>query len=264
MGGSLIMSSEPVILPIWYDYSSRKSLLTYWGEKDVTPEGPQSIVSLCKTAGLKQCFGVSTNFHVFLEAWKSCKEAGIQFSFGLEMTLCDDATIHTEESLINEHKVIIFALNSAAYQDLIRLYTACHSKVENRYHMQRFDCKQLTQYWTDNLLLAIPFFDSFIHINTMRYKAAIMPSFPVGPVIFRETNSGLPFASIIDDALDTYNSDGPREEVRVKTIYYEKYADFEAYITDRARRQRANFNKPNLDYMCSPHFCFEDWQALTK
>lgn len=252
------------ITPIFYDHSSKRSLLTYWGEKDVTPEGPQSIISLCKKAGLKQCVGVSTNFHTFLEAWKGLKENGIQFCFGIELILCEDATAHTEDSLAAEHKAIIFASNSAAYEDLIRLYTACHANIANRYHVQRFDYKQLRQYWTNNLKVAIPFFDSFIHVNTLRYRANVVPDLPVAPVIFREVDSGLPFAHLIDRALDRFNPNGEMEEIRVKTIYYEKYVDFEAYITERARHKRASFNKPQLDYMCSPRFCFEDWERLIK
>lgn len=250
------------VLPVFYDHSSRRSLLTYWGAKDVTPEGPQSIIELCKKASLKRCFGVSTNFHTFLEAWKGCKEAGIQFCYGLELTLCDDAAVHAEESLRTEHKVLVFMRNSAAYEDLIRLYTAVHANQANRYYVQRADCRLLAQYWTANLELVLPFFDSFIHANTLRYGANIVPSFPVKPVIFREVNSGLPFASLIDAALDRYNGDRSHEEVRVKTVYYDRYADFEPYIAERARHKRASFNKPNLDFMCSPRFCFEEWEAL--
>jgi hypothetical protein len=251
------------VVPIFYDHSSRKSLLTYWNAKDTVPGAPQSIVGLCKSAGLKECFGVSTNFHTFLEAWKNLKEEKISFRFGLQLTLCDDAKVHTDDSLKNEHKVIVFMKNSNAYVDLIRLYTACASDPTNRYYLQRFDCKQLKQHWTDNLLLAIPFFDSCIHANMLRYGASIVPDFPVKPMIFREVDSGVPFASLIDKALDLYNADGSHEEVKTKTIYYEKKDDLEAYITERARKARGSFSKPNLNYMCSPRFCFEEWKELT-
>lgn len=250
------------ILPIWKDHSSRRGLLTYWSTKDVTPEGPQSIIQLCKKASLKRCVGISTNFHTFLEAWKGLKQEGIQFCFGLQLTLCDDVADHSEASLKSEHKVLVFMRNSAAYEDLIRLYTACHANQINRYYIQRFDCKSLAQHWTANLELVIPFFDSFIHANTLKYGASIVPAFPVKPTLFRETNSGVPFAPLIDAALDRFNVTKDHEEVKVKTICYEKYDDFEPYITERARHKRATFNKPNLDHMCSPRFCFEDWETI--
>ena len=253
--------SEPII-PLFYNDSSRKSLMTYWTEKESTAEGPPSIVSLCKKAGLKQCFGVSTNFHSFLEGWKNLKAEGIQFCFGLQLTLCDDAKVHDQASLTNEHKIIVFAKNSQAYFDLIRLYTACASDQTNRYYIQRFDCKQLAKFWTDNMILALPFFDSFVHVNLLGYGASRVPDFPVKPVLFREVSSGIPFASLVDRGLDRYNQNKQCEEIRTKTIYYEKRDDFDAYITERARRQRGSFNKPNLDYMCSPHFCFESWKEL--
>lgn len=250
------------VLPIWYDHSSRKSILTYWEAQDCTPEGPQSIIELCKGLGLKQCYGVSNNFHTFLEAWKGCKAAGIEFRFGLEIWLCDDAKVHTEESRRNEHKVIVFAKNSAAYKDLIKLFSACHADQTNKYYIQRFDCRQLKQYWTENLMLALPFFDSFLHANTLRHGASIIPDFPAKPVIFREQGSGIPFAGLIDAALDVYNVDGGHEEVATKTIYYAKRADLDAYITYRVIQNRTSFNVPNLDFMCSPHFSVESWKEL--
>lgn len=250
------------IVPLFYDHSSRKSLLTYWPAKDVTPEGPQSIIELCKRAGLKKCFGVSTNFHTFLEAWKGCKEAGIQFCFGLELLMCNDAKAHTDESRRSEHKIIVFMRNSEGYRDLIRIFTACHGDITNKYYVQRFDYQQLNPLWTDNLMLAAPFFDGFIHRNALGFGANIVPHMPVKPVLFREMNTGVPYAHLIDAALDVYAKGDEYEQVKTKTIYYEKREDLAAYITYRAIQSRSTFNVPNMDFMCSPRFCFEEWEEL--
>lgn len=254
--------AEGSILPIFYDHSSRRATLTYWPAKEVTPGGPQSIIELCKRAGLSQCFGVSTNFHTFLEAWKGCKDAGLHFCFGLELVMCNDAKLHTEESRASEHKIIVFMRNTAGYEDLIKLYTACHGNAENKYYRQRFDYPQLNALWTDNLLLAVPFFDSFLHRNILGYGSHIVPHMPVNPILFREVATGVPFASLIDAALDNYCRAGDHEQVRTKTIYYEKREDFAAYITYRAIQARTTFNVPNMDFMCSPRFCFEEWEEL--
>ena len=252
------------IVPIWADHSTRRSLLTYWPEKDTKPHGPQSIISLAKKAGLKQCFGISNNFHTFIEAWKGLKDAGIQFCFGLELIMVQDAKIHTEETLRQEHKILIFAKNAQAYKDLIKIYSACHSDKDNRYYVQRFDYKRLNALWTDNLMLVMPFFDGFLHKNTLVHGANIIPDMPVKPLIFREVDSGIPFAGLIDAAIDRFNANKDHEEVRTKTIYYEKRADFEAYTVLRSIQNRGSFDSPKVDFLCSPRFCFEEWERISK
>ncbi len=256
------MSDKPIAL--FYDHSTRRSLLTYWSEKETKPGGPQSIISLCKKAGLKQCFGVSNNFHTFMEAWKGLKEAGIQFCFGLELVMVQDAKIRTDETLRQEHKIIIFARNAAGYKDLIKIYSACHSDEDNFYYLQRFDYKQLKPLWTDNLMLVMPFWDGFLHKNTLVYGANIIPDLPVKPTLFREIASEVPFARYIDRAVDRFNIAKDHEEIKIKTIYYEKRADFEAYTVFRSIQNRGTFNCPNINFMCSPQFCFESWEELSK
>lgn len=250
------------IIPLFYDHSCGRSLLTFWPEKDTKPDGPQSIISLCKKAGLKQCYAVSTNFHTFIEGWKELKAEGIQLCFGLELVMVEDAKIHTEESRRAEHKIIAFAKNPTALNDLFKISTACHSDITNRYYLHRFDYKQLKPLWTDNLMLVVPFWDSFLHRNTLTYGANIVPEMPAKPVLFREVNSGVPYASLIDAAIDRFNQQRDHEEVKIKTIYYPKREDFEAYTVFRAIENRSSFNSPNLDYMCSPRFCFEEWEEL--
>lgn len=256
------MSRE--IIPLFYDHSCGRGILTFWSQKDTKPDGPQSIISLCKKAGLKQCYFASNNFHTFIEAWKGLKDAGIQLCFGLELIMTEDANVHTDESRRSEHKILIFASNSAAYKDLIRIYTACHADMTNKYYVHRFDYKQLAPLWTDRLTLVVPYWDSFLHKNTLAYGANIVPQMPAHPVLFREVNSGVPYAGLLDAAIDRFNAQSDHEEVAIKTVYYEKREDFEAYTTFRAIENRSSFNMPNVDFLCSPRFCFEEWEELSK
>jgi DNA polymerase III alpha subunit len=257
------MSNSP-ILPLFYSHSTRRSILTYWTEKESTEGGPASIIQLCQKAGLKECYGISTNFHDYLEAWKNLKAKGINFRFGLELKMCENAKEKTEESRKSEHKIVIWMKNSNGYKDLCKIYSACHTNVDNRYYTQRFDYQQLNPMWTDNLMLSLPFFDSFLFVNSMKFGASIVPQMPTKPVIFREVNSGLPFDAIIQEAINRYNKGSEFEEVKTKTIYYEKYTDFDSYITYRAIQNQSTFNVPNLDFMSSPNFCFEDYMALNQ
>ncbi len=259
------MSSNTEVLPLFYDHSNiGKSLLHYWPIKETKIEGPQSIVGLCKKAGLTKCVGISRNFYTFMEAWKNLKAEGIQLCFGLELTMTDDAKIHTPESIMSEHKIVVFAKNPVGYQDLIKMSTACHGDVTNHYYVQRFDWAQLTKYWTDNLTLVIPFWDGFLHRNALTYGANIVPAFPAKPTLFRETGSGVPYASFIESALNRFNAQGEYTEVTTKTIYYATREDFEAYTVLRGIANRGSYNAPNVDFLCSPHFCFQAWEELKK
>ncbi len=249
-------------IPLFYDHSSKKSILTYDPIKDVTEHGPKSIVKLCKDNDLKEIYSVSDSFATFIDAWKNLRKAGIKFRFGLEMWMCDDAKIRNEASLFNEHKIIIFAKNSDAYKDLIKIYSTQRMDRDNFYYRYRFDFNQLNPLWTDNLILALPFFDSFVARNTVRYNSSIIPKLPMKPVVFREQNTQHPQELVINNALDNY-CEGEYENVKTKTIYYNKREDIDAYTVYRCIQNRgATYDEPKMDYFASPTFSFEDYLAL--
>ena len=253
------------IIPLFYDQSSFKSILTYWKEKDSTPDGPSSIVSICKENGIKKCVGISKNFSTFIDAWKNLNAIGTELIWGIEFIMCDDTTVRTDESRLNEHKVIIMMKNKDGYGDLLKIYTACHTNPDNKYYIQRFDFKQLRPLWTDNLIMALPFFDSFIAKNLLSHGSAIVPDLSfTSPIIFREVGSDLPFAHLIDSALDKYNKDGRLEEIKTKTIYYKNRADFRAYSVYRCIMNKEVHSKPNMEHFGSQEFCFESYKELTK
>lgn len=253
------------ILPVFYDHSSYKSILTWWGKDDVKSNGPQSILSMTQETKLEKVVFVSKNFATFLEAWKACKAAAIQLVFGVEFILCDDSLVHNKESQQNEHKVIIFIKNSQGYSDLLKIYSACHTNPENKYYIQRFDLKQISALWTKNLHLVFPFFDSFIANNTVVFGANIMPDLSFcgkDKTIFREVNAEHPHEELINESIDKYVDNTVIFQQKVKTIYYKSRSDFRAYMTYRAIQNRKTFKMPNIDYFCSDSFCFENWKEL--
>jgi len=250
------------IIPLFYDQSSFKSILTYWKAKECTPDGPSSIVQICKDNNIKKCVGISRNFSTFIDAWKNLKDIGTELIWGIEFVMCDDAKVHDDDSRKNEHKIIVLMKNKDGYKNLLNIYTACHSNPDNKYYVQRFDYKQLKPLWSDNLILAIPFFDSFIDKNLLQYGATIVPDMSfTKPIIFRETGSKLPFESLIHAALSRYNNIG-LEEVQTKTIYYKNRADFRAYSVYRAIMNKELHSKPNMDHFGSQEFCFESYREL--
>lgn len=251
------------IIPLFYDQSSFKSILTFEAKEGTT--GPRSIVALCKENGIKNCVAISKNFSTFLDAWKNLKAIDVKLIWGIEFTFCDDAKTHTDESRNNEHKVIIFMKDKNGYEDLLKIYTACHANPENKYYVQRFDFKQLKPLWTDNLILALPFFDSFIARNLLTYNSAIVPDFSFAkPIIFREVGSNLPFEHLIHGAVDRYVKDAGLETFDAKTIYYKERADFRAYSVYRAIMNKELHSKPNLEHFGSQEFCWENYKELIK
>lgn len=253
------------VLPIFYDHSSQKALLTWWAEEDCKPTGPQSILSVCKQEGLKKVVFVSKNFSTFLEAWKICKANKIQLIFGVELRMCDDARTRNAESIYNEHKAIIFARNSKGYQDLLKVYSQCHSNPENKYYVQRFDYKQLAEVWTPNLHLAIPFFDGFIARNTIGFNTNIVPDISFcknQTVIMREVKTEHPFEMVINPALEKYSNYTGIPIENTKTIYYKTREDFLQYSVYRSIQNQQPFVNPNIEFFCSSAFCVEVWKEL--
>lgn len=250
-------------IPIFKDHSST-GLFTPWKISECVEGGPPSIVKVAKDNGLKEVYVVSDHFYTFLELHKNLKAEGISLRFGLELHMCNDAAVHDDNSLTSNHKVVVFSKNSQGYQDLIKIYTACHTNPANKYYRYRFDYQQLAPLWTDNLVLTLPFFDSFLHVNKLKYNANIVPDLSfAGPlVLFREVDNGIPFAPLIDEAVTQFARE-QYEIVPVKTCYYETAADLPAWMVYRGIGERgATLFEPKMDYCCSDQFSFEAWKAL--
>jgi hypothetical protein len=251
------------ITPVFYDHSSQKSILTWWGKKDWSDTGPVSILQLAQEANLKQVFFVSKNFHTFNEARLACESNALQLVFGLELWVTDSLE-KNEQSSHNESKIIIWLKNSSSYKDAIKIYSKIHTDINNKYYHYRTSWGMIKSMWTENLMLGLPTFDSFIHKNLLHYGASIIPDLPCDPIIHREVNSGIPFVQLINLALDKYNIDKKFLEIKTKTIMYRNYKDAAPYINYRAINNRADFGNPQIDFLCSDKFCFEDYTNLIK
>lgn len=250
------------ILPIFYDHSSHKSLLTPWTADDVKPNGPQSFLKLAKDAGHKKVYFVSTNFYSFIEAWKNANKMDLELVFGLELWVCKDAHEKSEASTQDESKAIIWIKNGDGYKDAIKIYSEIYTDAENKYYHMRGSWKNLRDNWTDNLSLSIPFFDGFLHRNVLNHGSQIVPDLPCIPYFHREIDSGLPFARIIDEAIDGYGTNGL--EIKTKTIYYEKVSDFKAWQVYRSIGLHSDFGKPEMQFCCSDNFSWEGYNKLIK
>jgi DNA polymerase III alpha subunit len=262
---SQIMNKTNQIIPLFYDDSSGKSINT-WIEPDKEVEGgPASIIRLVKDLGLTQCVFISSTFYPYMTALNLCQKHGIQLIFGLEIPMCPNRLDHSEESVRQNHKVIILGKNSQSYYDLIKLYTAYKTDKDAKYYKYRCDDELLGKYWTDNLILGIPFFDSFIANNLLVHNSNIIPKFPSeNLILFQEQGSEHPHEELINGAIDRFNSEGKHQEIKTKTIFYENRVDSKPWLVYRGVLHRASYHKPEMDYCCSDSFCVENYRELTS
>jgi len=252
------------ILPLFTShYSLTSSLLTLDEAGKAKPDGPQSVFDLAQSVGLKEVVLIDSKIDGFVQAYKSAEKAKVKLVYGLKLCICADMSIKDDPSLKTESKVIVLIRNTAGYSDLIRLWN--RAATDGFYYQARLDWATLKSFWTPNLILALPFFSSFLAVNTLTFNR-IVPDFPVAPVVFREIGSELPFAHLIDRAIDSYVAEAgiaAEDVVETKTVLYKSRSDFPAFQTLRCIGERTSFEKPNIDHLSSDAFCLESWKELT-
>jgi len=236
-------------------YSLGRSILTL--DEESMKNGPRSIIDLVKQNDIDTPFLVEDGMGGFLQAYTNFTNEKIKFVFGIRMTVCPDMNIKDEESLNQSSKYIIFSRNSSGYKRLIKIYSS--SAKEGFYYHPRTDFENLKKFWSNrDLLLAVPFYDSFIYKNLLTYNACVPDFSFTEPTFFVEDNS-LPFDSLIRNKVEKYC--GTKYEMKMaKSIYYEKKEDFKSYLTFRCINNRSTLNKPQFDHMCSDEFCLEGWK----
>jgi DNA polymerase III alpha subunit len=253
--------SDNVPLPCFSShYSYGSSILTLEEAGKTAVGGPASIVDIAIENNMEKVILVEDRIDGFIEGYKNLSKKNIQLIFGVKLTVCADHEVKDDESLNTESKIIIFIKNSQGYNDLIKIYNRAWT--ENFYYSGRTSWKQLNSLWTDNLILALPYFSSFLAKNSLYINSNIIPEFPVRPIIFNELNHKIPSGLVIDNAIKSYNKDNNFIIQNTKSIYYKNYKDFKTYCVFRALHERTSFEKPNIDDLCSNKFCLEDYKKL--
>jgi len=243
------------MIPIFSStYSVGKSILTLDpANNDSDPLGSTSIFSMVKEGDL---FLVETTLIGFPTAFKRCKENGINLRFGLIINvLMGDSE---EEDYNNESKIIVFAKNDQGYQDLLKIYLASQPAPK------QFD--ELKKHITKDVFIAIPFYDSFLAINSLNFSAQ-MPTLKDVEHVFLVEDHGLPFDHILKrNVVDFCNSSGS-QMMDTWSIFYEKDEDVAAYQTYRCICERATRGKgrklslsnPNLNHFGVNNFSWESF-----
>ena len=80
-----------MVIPIFKShYSIGRSILTLEKPEDGVKDGPDSIIDLCKKNDIKNLYLVEDSMGGFLQGYINSSAAGLNFRFGLRLTVCDD------------------------------------------------------------------------------------------------------------------------------------------------------------------------------
>ncbi len=216
---------------------------------------PPNLVDLCSKNDIKICYVVDDTLAGIIPSYESLSKEGIQLVFGLRIGFVSD---DKEESNNSLHKNIIFIKNKEGYQKLIKLSTLAH--VDNFYEVPRLDYDQLHNAWSDDLVLAVPFYDSFLFNNLMTGRTCVPDFRQIKPTIFLE-NKELPFDGMIREAATKYAADNGLETKEVNSVYYETPEDIDAYtarrLMDNRKFGKGTIEAPNLSHFASDQFCLK-------
>lgn len=201
----------------------------------------------------------------FLEAYKQSAKIGVKLCFGLKLCVCADMEDRTPESRRTESKIVVLIKDSQGYSDIIRIWNRAWGYEGSFTHRGatygRADWNMLKRYWTEHLGLALPYFSSFVARNTLTFSS-ITPDLPERPWVLKEVGSGLPFAPLIDAALERYTEGDASMVVPSKTILYPDPSWMRAYVVFRAMAQKGTFDKPEVAHLSSDTFSFAAWREL--
>ena len=242
-------------------YSIGKSILTLRPPAKVKKGGADSVIDIALDAGLKEVILVEDTMHGFLEAKKRCDENDLQLIFGIRVNMCQEYEV--EKDRVPWHKIIILAKNDEGVKRLYKIYSYIHCEQD-----KKITEKNLKEMWSKkDLMLGIPFYDSFIYQNNFRYEANFMHNLSYyNPVFFVEDN-GLPIDELLKEAVEEFTSANNFKTQKTKSIYYRKRKDLTAFqtykmITSRSFGRKASIQAPNLNGCGSDEFCMESWLEL--
>jgi len=242
-------------------YSLGKSILTV--EEPFDKKGKpveNSIFNILIQNKLDTLVLVEDNVSGLLQASKVAKENKIKFVYGLRIWVADDVSVKNEEFLKKRAKYVIFAKNSKAYKDLIKIWS--FAAKDGFYYEPCIDFKTLKKLWNPSTLrLVVPFYDSYLFLNTIESHIHVPQLDFTTPTYLVEENS-LPFDGYLANKVKFVANEGNSPIMRAQSIFYKTEEDFIAYLAIRCLHNRTTIEKPELDHMGSSEFNFTKWKTI--
>jgi len=243
------------MIPIFTSQYSGKSILTFDSPDKAKKNHKQSIVAICKEAEIAQPFIVDDKMTGFMEMYENCRDEGLSPRFGLRYPFNNGGEDEDNQ------KIIIFCKNTEGYRRLIRIHNNSNKHNGGVISPEIFD-----EYWSDDdLMLVIPFYDSYIFNNLLQPKTCYPPSVKAQPALFFVEDNSLPFDMVLANHLR-----GMGETLLVKSIYYKNKKDFNTWLTYRCALnlavagKRRSLEEPNFDHCSSNEFCWESYVERQK
>jgi len=248
-----------MILPIFTsNFSIGKSLLSLEDLSKVTPEGSDSILEIAKTNNFKQVILLESTFIGFKRAFDSFAAADIQLIFGIRFKICNDRLAEDREK--TEHKICLFAKNDTGCKELMKLYSAAQTKFNGF-----LDYSLLKERLTDNLLVVVPFYDSFIHRNSLHGQQCLPDLSFCRPILWLADHE-LPFDHILRRKTEDFAAKNGFETQEIHHIYYKDRKSIDAMVTykiltNRQGGKAQTLDRPELANFSSDSFC---WQSFCE
>lgn len=230
---------------LFYTANSFNSILTIDG-------GENSIAQIAEDKNLNKVFIVEKNPSSFPTAFKSLGE---KLVYGIEFTVCENMDSDSLESIETEHKIIIFAKTGSGWRDsLMKLYSLGYTEGYFK-GSPRLDFNKIKEYWTDELLMMIPFYDSFIYNNLFKFSCCNF-SLKQKPIFCLEGHD-LPYDNILKRKVIEFASANNCETIETHKVCYRNSVDIVPYQTYKCVQNKSDMEKPNLDGFASDKFCLK-------
>lgn len=254
------------VLPLFKShFSLGKSILTL--EKPTGKENsyPISIFDLLTLNKLPTLVLVDDCISGLLQASKIAAEQKIKLVFGIRFDVCEDVSQKDEPSLLKRAKYIVFAKNSRGYATLIKMWS--FASQDGFYYSPCIDFKTLRSMWNADVTLAVPFYDSFLHLNTLCSHVHVPNLDGFNEVVLFTESNELPFDEIIANKVGEYAQRHSYPTLNAQSIFYKSPEDYLAYITfrclnNKGHTRRSTLERPELDHMTSDTFNFDRWLTL--
>jgi DNA polymerase III alpha subunit len=242
-------------------FSVTRSILTFEAAGKSKEGGAPSIIDIAVRENLKHVYCVENSLGGYQQAKENLEKVGIGYSVGWIVTVTSDLK---SEDASGDHRIVVFSKNDAGWPKFLKFHNLC-STVYNGKRGPQITCDLLKENWDENLLLAIPMYDSYLYNNLLTPRNCVPDFGKINPIYFSESND-LHFEGVINERLDYLEKNEGAEVVRAKSIYYENRDDWEAYLTLRLLNRKTygssnTLDKPNLEYMGSREFCVESWKG---
>lgn len=248
------------IVPIFTThYSLGASLITSEKPaKEIDVTAPLSIFDITKKDNFNIVYVVDNNMCGFYEQYQLSKKENVNYRFGLKLKVVNDINDPSNDYVSD---IIIFIKNSAGYSDLLKINE--FSVYSGYSHpLPRIDWKNLNELMTKNLLLVIPFYNSFLYVNSFKLNSNICPVFSKVKPIFFINEQNLSFEENLKESVLSYCKKNNYDYYYSHNIYYYLNEHAKALQVLRCLDERTSYEKPELPGFCSDSFSFES--LMTK